>query len=354
MLLFTEGFDWTTTASNLTLYNRWDTASIGTIGNTAGVLRFGSGSGNYIGTNSMANMLRRPIGQNLASGVLGVAVRRDSFTNLEFNVFILYDTTASVQMGLKVNNDGSLSVFRTSYSNILGTSATGLIAINVWYYIELKWKIANSIASGDVEVYVDGVNVLTVGATADTQNTANAYATHYALSGNAVVAGGNGNINFDDHYLCDLTGGVNDGPLGNMRIQTLFPNNNGNSSQFTGSDGNSVNNYQQVDETALATADYNDGTALNQVDTYAFTDTVASTSVIKGITVNYIAIRTDTDPRSLAPVVRHSGTDYVGTGDVLASSALAYQHPYDTNPGTSSGWTKSDVDSAEFGAKVTV
>ena len=67
-----------------------------------------------------------------------------------------------------------------------------------------------------------------------------------------------------------------------------------------------------------------------------------------------MASKTDAAARSIAPVIRHSGSNNVGSNIALATNTLWYAQVYETNPGTSSGWTKSDVDAAEFGVKVTV
>jgi hypothetical protein len=357
-LLFTEGFDWSTNlASNYVAFGKWFDSSNGSVAAVSGDLRFGTGSGNYWTQNTSSifnNYIRRAIGSNLASGVIGVAFKTAThLTTYNRNLIVLFDTTSNVQMGLKANADGTLSVYRTSHSNILGTSTFALLP-NTWYYIELKWKISDSISANDVIVYIDGTDVLNLAATTDTKNTANAYATHYAFGGDTptTTTGTNAISFFDDHYLIDLTGSVNNAPLGPVRIQTLSPSANGNTSQFTGSDGNTVNNFQQVDDIPLNTADYNDGTTSGNKDTYGYTDTVAATTTIKGLTINSVVTKTDTDPRGVKPVVRHSGTDYDGTELLLSASTVNNQQVYETNPGTSSGWTKSDVDAAEFGLKV--
>jgi hypothetical protein len=356
MLLFTEGFDWSTTVNDYTLLAKWLDRQNGAIGNTTLDLRFGVSSGNYWVGSSAADNIRRPIGQNLAAGIIGISYKSATTVNKNQNLIVLFDTTSTVQCGLKINTDGTLSVFRSTHSNILGTS-TFAVGDNVWHYIEFKWAISDSISSGDVEVKVDGTVVLTVAASSDTKSSSNAYATHYAFVGNSpsVTSGRSGsNFFIDDHYLIDLTGSVNNTYLGNVRIQTLYPNGNGNSSQMVGSDGNSTNNFQLVDEASYAAADYVESATLNDKDTYTFTDTLSTTNTILGISINVAALRTNTDPRSIAPVVRHSGTDYDGTNIALSSSAVAYQQVYETNPGTSSGWTKSDVDGMEAGVKVTV
>lgn len=351
MLLFTEGFDWTLTQSDLITYNKWLDRNGVACGNTGGNLRFGTGSGNYLTYSVRTNFLRRALGSNLAAGCIGFAVMHTTAASYKGCLMTLYDTTSNVQMGLMLNADGTLSVYRSTGATILGTSSFAITG-NVWYYIEFKWKIANSISSGDVEVYVDDTNVLTVAAASDTQNTANAYATHFQIAGNDPGSSGSGNVYYDDIYVIDFSGSVNNARLGPMRIQTLLPSGNGNTSNFTGSDGNSVNNYQQVDDVSLGVSDYNDGASVGDKDTYAFADSLSTTSTIKALTINYVAAKTDASARGVKPVVRHSSTDYDGTEDTLATNALHYQHVYETNPGTSSGWTKSDIDNAEFGMKV--
>lgn len=349
-IIFTEGFDWTTTAADLNM-GKWTNNSGGSnIGNTAGNLRFGSGSGNYISFNNTSNFIYRPFGSNLVNGVIGWSYRVNLGGSYKHNIIVLFDTMSNVQMGLLLNNDLTVSIFRGTHANVLGTSVA-TIPTNAYAYFELKWKIDNSITSGDVVLYMDGVAILTLASTSDTQATSNAYATHVQFHGPTptLTGGVNSTIFIDDIYMTDDTT-----PLGNVRIQTLNPNANGNSSQFVGSDGNSTNNFQLVDETAYNASDYVESSTLNNKDTYGYSDTLAATNSILAVAINMVALRTDTDPRSIAPVIRHSGTDYDGSNITLGSSATHHQQIHETNPGTSSGWTKSDVDGAEFGVKVTV
>jgi hypothetical protein len=351
MLRFTEGFDWTTTIGNFVTQLKWTASSGLATGNIAGTLRFGSGSGNYLSCTNSNHYIEKAFGSNEASGVIGFAFRNDT-AGQTCNMLVLFDDT-TVQIFLRLNTDNTVSICRATTSTVLGTT-TETLTTGTWKYVELKWAINNSIGGSDVILYFDGVAVLTLSAAADTQNTANAYATKFRLLGPSPNTATNNTTFIDDVYWLDLTGSVNNAPLGDARIQTLYPNDNGNTSNFTGSDGNSVNNYQQVDETALNTADYNDGAAVNDKDTYAFTDTLSTTTVIHGLSINHISLRTDADARSVCPVVRHSGTDYDGSNQSLGATSVNYQQIYETNPGTSSGWTKSDVDAAEFGLKVTV
>jgi hypothetical protein len=56
---------------------------------------------------------------------------------------------------------------------------------------------------------------------------------------------------------------------------------------------------------------------------------------------------------TVAPVIRHSSTDYVGA-NLSPGTTYAYGLQIAaTNPGTSAAWTETDFNNAEFGYKKT-
>lgn len=181
---------------------------------------------------------------------------------------------------------------------------------------------------------------------AQTSATANTvYIGHSAL---ANVAG----LHYwDDLYICDGTGSTNNDFLGDVRVQTLYPSSAGATSAFTSSSGGV--NYTNVDETpANGDTDYNSSATVGATDTYGYTDIPASATV-KGVQVNVIARKDDAGTRTIAPVVRHSGTDYVGTAQSAGAGTYSdLLQLYEQNPGTSAAWVATDVNNAEFGAKI--
>lgn len=347
MLLFMDGFD-NQSITQLVTNGKWVTQSGFAI--ETSVVQYSVGQSIQEASNGF---IERNIGSNLAAGCFGVGFRFVTGTGAN-PIFILYDST-TIQIGLHCNNDGTLSVCRGTTATVLGTSATAL-STDTWYYVELKWKINDSISSGDVVVYVDGVAVLTVSATSDTKATANAYATKYRLGGDSTFYNSTARRRYlDNHYFVDFSGSVNNAPLGSVRVQTLSPSGNGNSSGMSGSDGNSVNNYQLVDETGShnTDTDYVEHATATTKDTYAFGDSAATTGTIYGIQTNIVARKTDTDAKTICPVIRIGSTDYDGTTTAgLASTYSTYTQVYETKPSDSTAWTKSDVDGAEYGVKV--
>lgn len=350
MLLFVEGFDWAagSGASDLTTYGKWDTQL--NVAFATAASRFGTGQ--YLFQVDRMGFVKRDIGQNLGSGVIGFAFSTNT-TSWKGSLCLLWDG-ATRQCGVLLNASGTVSVYRDTESNILGTS-TWTIAANTWYYIELKFRVANSVSAGDVQVYVDGNSVLSIAATSDTQNSGNAYATSYNLGGNLSVSSpGDSQMRYDDHYLCDLTGSLNNAPIGNCRVNTILPTGNGNISNFLNQGGNSTNNFSAVDDVSPNNdTDYVESATPTNKDTYAFADLPASTNTVYGVATNLVAKKTDTSTREICSVVRISSTDYDGTTfPALTTTYKNYQRIAEQSPATVATWTASEINGSEFGMKV--
>ena len=254
--------------------------------------------------------------------------------------------TGSFQCELRTDGAGRLLITRNG-TTILGPGTTFLIA-GVSYYLEFKVTIANS-PNGVAEAKIDGVTEIS-SSTLDTQNTANATANQIRLGPGA---GGGFDYYLDDFYVCDGTGGVNDDFLGDTRVQTIFPDANGNSSQLVGSDGNSTDNYLLVDETTPNTADYVESSTVGDKDTYNYGSLTPTTGAVYGVQILPYAAKTDAGVRSIQAIARHSATEEDTGADMVLSTTVRYfMDVRDTKPGGGS-WSISDVNAAEFGVKVT-
>jgi hypothetical protein len=139
-----------------------------------------------------------------------------------------------------------------------------------------------------------------------------------------------------------------------MRVVTLYPNGNGNYSQFVGSDGNSTNNFQLVDEAqANDNTDYVERDVVGDKDSYAFENLPSTPDAIKGVQICTIANKQDAGSRTGRMFFRISGTDYESADFTPAeASYTAFTHLADVSPATSSAWTESEVNGMEAGIKV--
>lgn len=248
----------------------------------------------------------------------------------------------------------SLAFFRgdhngTKLSNNL-TNKIKVIKTNVGNYIEVKVTINNS--TGSYEVRCNGETII-AGDNQDTQQSSNAVINR--LTFHEINTGGNNDSLYTDIYCCDTSGGVNNNFLGDSRISTIYPNANGNSSGFVGSDGNSTDNYLLVDDTTAPDGDstYVATATVSTKDTYNFGSMSFTPSTIHGVQISALVRKTDAGPRTVAIVTRSGGTDYDSSNYYLGDSYDYISQIRETDPNTAAAWTQSNVNAAEFGIKLT-
>lgn len=288
----------------------------------------------------------REIRKNLdsqATWIVGVAFRIPDIGISTFRILTLRDGSTN-QIYLHCNSVAQMEAVRGD-GTVLGASTTRILS-NRWYYLELKTTIHNS--AGTVAVRLNENLEINL-SSQDTQNTANATADTIML-GDAVgqfVA----NIFYDDLYVLDGQAGKNDF-LGDIKIEYRAPNGNGNSSQFTGSDGNSTDNYLLVDEAdPNDDTDYVESSTVGHKDTYTFQDLTNASGTVHGVQMIATAKKTDAGTRQIAHVARSSTNETDGATHTLTTEYVMHHYPIETKPG-GGAYSISDFNSAEFGYKV--
>lgn len=337
-LLFCDSFDHYGSAEQLL---KW-TGTLGNLatGPSASAVRSGS-QGYRVSAQTGGQSVYKALGANYTTLICGFAVKTNVLDGS--TMFGFYDGGTN-QIDLLMGTN--LAIRRNGTT--LATGAT-VLSTGVFYYVELKVTFDNS--AGSYELRINGVTELSASGI-DTTGSANNFANRIALlnSANSTTA-----HDFDDLYLCDTTGSApNNTFLGDVRVEALFPNGNGNSSQFTGSDGDQIDNYLLVDDTTAPDEDSTyvaDGTVTDK-DTYAFTDPTPTTGTIFGVQLTHYSRKTDAGTRSLRSLARLSGTETDnGADQPLSTSYAFYTDMRETKPG-GGAWSVSDVASAEFGMKV--
>lgn len=339
-LLFIDGWDHYNTSQ---LSRKWSTLS-GSPTIHASNGRFGSGCLEFTNTNQG---LARTMSGNITSWVVGFAFKIAALTN--YRMVGLRDA-GTLQCELRLNSDGTLSVTRNG-TNVSGGTSAATLSINTYYYIEFKVTIADSISASSCKVRINGTDVITVTTGQDLKNTANAYANEIILG--SVGSSGGATIDFDDLYILDNSGSVNNDFLGDMRVETLYPNGNGNSSQFVGSDSNSTDNYLLVDESpANDDTDYVESSTPNDIDLYTFGNLSTTPLSIAGTQMVILARKTDAGVRTVAPMTRVASTDYTGSNTNLGTSFANIYEIREVDPNTTVAWIAAGVNGAEFGYKL--
>lgn len=238
---------------------------------------------------------------------------------------------------------------------LLGATANNVWQLDVMSYYEIKVVIHDS--AGSIEIRKDGAAspILSVSGI-DTKN-----------------GGVNGLIdrvdyrcgvsNFlpfmDDMYICNAVDGTasqglpNDDFLGDVKVYASSPSGNGNSSQLVGSDGNSTDNFQLVDEKATANdSDYVQSATAGEKDTYATEDLAPAAATVFGLAYHIRALKSDAGAISGRRVYRNAGVEDGGADLGLGTSAGNFIEYLFADPITDAAWTLARVNSREDGWEV--
>lgn len=160
--------------------------------------------------------------------------------------------------------------------------------------------------------------------------------------------------NFDDMALNDTTGLVDNSWCGDEHYEILNPNGNGDTNDWTGSDGDKVNNYALVDEIPpTGDTDYVASDTPTEQDMYnltAFTDTG---KVVTRVWAECRARDANASSGEIKIGFKTGGTVYLCSTDrvlldiyrrVVGDEALV-------NPADSGVWEKADLDALQFVAE---
>lgn len=273
-----------------------------------------------------------------------------SLTGSNQSIITLYgDGATATHMTVYVGSSGQLSVYRgTSAGTLLGTSANGVISAATWAYVELYGLIDDTV--GAFELRVDGASVLS-GSGIDTRNGGTS-PNVTAVSVNRSNA--SANFSYLDDIYCVTGDGVGaSGFQGEITIEGIKPNGNGNYSQLVGQDGDSTNNYLNVDELPFSSTDYNGSSTAGDKDTYAYGDLTATTGNILGTVLHFAAFKTLAGFIKGRRLIRLSATDYAGSDTPSLSATTRYfSEVFENSPDTSTAWTISEVNGIEAGFEV--
>jgi hypothetical protein len=344
-----EGFDSFTTTAYIATKHSWRTNNgVASIvgGKNGNALRLKNASvsgsqGAYEGVQDLTLTFASPISGG--AGYVGFAFRR-STNNLPSGgtlwTLANFGGFGGSGFGLFINSSGQVNA-RTTVS--LGTSTA--LAYNTWYYIEVYMKPSTGGPTGAATVWLNGVQFATLGGSAALTGTLSQTdllaKTNSAGAPSSIIS-----FDFDNIYVCDVSGSYNNSRLGPVQVTTLFPSSD-NSVAWSRTGGSGTNYSCVNDADPDGDTSYVSSGTGGTIDRYGLTN-LAITQTVIGLQTNLVAKVVG----NVAPLWKISGTDYVG--NTYATSASPYKYgsqTYDTNPGTSAAWTQSDINAAFFGLK---
>ncbi len=337
-LRFIDGFDHYTTHDQL-LYKYNVVCS-----SSYAVLDDGRRAGsNALRMYSQSGFVAKTLGEQ-PTWIVGAAVKLESLPSSNGSVFMFLDGGGDAQACLCVSSTGALVLKRGSTSGTtLATSNNALLA-GVWNYIEAKITVADS--GGTFSARVNGQEWVTYAG--DTK-----YSPYYAYASAIKLFGFPSIVKvwYDDFYVCDGTGSVNNDYLGDVRVDTLFPSGAGNAANFTPT--GSGNNWENVDDASPdEDTSYNASDTVDAQDSFIFSDLSSLNSSVLGVQENILAKKDDAGTRLLRGIVRVDSADYEGSDLSLGDSYGGFTQIWEQNPSTAANWTENEVNAAEFGYKV--
>jgi hypothetical protein len=232
---------------------------------------------------------------------------------------------------LRVTSTGALQATRDG--NVLGTSAGGIIAPDVWKYLEVEVERSSSV--GVFNVYVNGVSVLALTG----QNTGGSNIDKITFSS------GSADIKLDDLYVTDTST-----RLGECRIDGIHPTADTATKAWTPSTG--TDNYACVDEATFATSDFVSTSSAGDKDYYDMGALGFDPLTIHALLVLTMAKKDDATTRTLRSNLKSSATEGHGATKGLGSSFVVYTDIFTTDPNGSIPWTETSVNAAQVGIEV--
>ena len=254
----------------------------------------------------------------------------------------LLSSAGGGQICVQCDTGGNITVRRPYNGTILGTIPDP-IGHDEWNHYQLQVYVHDT--NGTAELKLNGTTVIDYGP-GDTLNSGS----DIGMIRLGVNSSNGYNFYIDDLYILDSASPNNDF-LGDCRVDALFPDGAGTSTDWTPSAGS---NYDCVNE-----ADPNDDTdyitenTIGDHDSYTFDDLSTASGSVFAVQSQLYAKKDDAGSRDLKTVIRSGTTDYTpGSTHSMGDSYHAYLDQYQVDPDTSSAWTISGVNAAEFGVKL--
>jgi len=221
-------------------------------------------------------------------------------------------------------------------------SGTTPIIIDIWYYVEVRVVISATV--GSVELRLNGLSSAELSATG--LNTGTSPIDSVAWGATSV---GTHVTDVDDLYIVDTTTGSSPTNtfLGDCRVETLPPTGNGANTAWTGAFGDWDDSTSHNTDT-----DYVSSSTPGDRETSTLADLAVGTGTIYAVQTDVTARKDDAGARTIAPVLRISGTNHDGTTTPgLSTDYVTYVQTYDRLDPVGNAWSIATVNAMEAGVK---
>jgi len=313
--------------------------------NTGG--KFGGG---YIGISTDDISIRKSVTPSVTMFVQGYFFFSESDAFGTDNLIVAFDEFSGAQWGLVTLSDGRVAALKGGGGGTQGVS-TEVLEKGKWLFFELKYVINDLI--GEVFFSVDGVTFLDL-TDADIKGTSSQNSGEVGFYCPSSALGVD--CRWDDIVIMNDSGPANNGLLGAHRIQTLYPDGDGVTTDFTPT-GAGTTNADRVDDGDTGPdgdTTYVESATIGHKDLYTLDD-LDSANFREGVAVQVgTVVRKDiAGARTSRNLLRTGGTNFDGTiFSPLENEYTLELDLYVENPDTLSTWEIQDINSLEVGQEV--
>ncbi len=346
-LLWIEGFEsFGVTNGNapVGLQQKYDNA---VLDSAVGTVQAGRISGHSLRMTSSTTYIGKTVSATADTLIIGFGFYMDAHATGEQVILQLWDQT-NIQGTLAIQTTGLWKYYRGgtligSTGTLLGTSSGSALVDATWMYVELKVKIHAS--AGTVDIKIDGVSTLSL-TSQNTDRTSSGIVTGFMLEGSTHTAD---HTQFDDVYVCDTAGSINNDFLGAQVVRLLQPSSDAGTNAYTPDSGGT--HYNRLTENPQDTTTYLADDTTGHRELFG----VAGLNIgnVAGLQINAVAAITDATVYSLKNSTHTAG----GTDTDQAAVTVAdttYQtiaNVLEKNPETNAQWSVTQVNGCQFGFK---
>ena len=254
-------------------------------------------------------------------------------------------------------------------------SPTNVVEQNTWYHVEAKW-VFDDTTGGSMEARVNEVEVINQSGI-KTYKTGGDSEGNYSFSQVKIYKGYYHSMFLDDLHIFDGEGTVANDFVGDVRVDTIYPEANGDYAQFTPVGGS---NYECVQPTTYERWSYlnanhlaphtsyrelwyigtgidfsrwNESETLGDRDCYNHESMLSLGKPIYGIQQNSVFRKTDAGKKQAEQFLRIASINF-DTGNIIDASdfSMNYYWPWTVNPNTLIAWTESDINALQSGLEI--
>jgi hypothetical protein len=279
---------------------------------------------------------------------LGVAHYIPSAYLAEGHGFQFQDAGANNLITVTFNTNGGFTVYKLSagdpFAVNMGSSLVNVVVPGSYNYVEVACKI--HLSAGFVEIRVNGATVLTIVGNTGTTGTllggVRFGKVKTSFSGSEVGV----DMRLDDLVIWDDTGTMNNGFLGDVRCDTLFPNADTVTADWTPSSG--TDGFALIDEVPPNTAGYIEAEQPGDISEFEKTGVSIDATSVAAVQLFSLAQKTDSGPSTFRMGVQ-SAANVENSPIIAPGTGFAFYNAiFELNPNGDIPWTKTALNLANI------